>query len=472
MLNDSSVIRLDAAGLMADTLGGADHGVTQAELDGIAPAVSQGHERLATMKSEHALGFWDLPGDTQTVDRIKAATGKLAGRFENLVVFGIGGSALGMTAVAQALLHPYHNLDSRVRNGAPRLFVVDNIDPNTLAALFDVVDVRETLFVVITKSGSTAETMTEFGIAVARLRDALGSDYADHVVAVTDPEKGDLRKIAREEKFLSFDVPSNVGGRFSVLSPVGLFPAAMVGVDIHAMLAGAAQARTRMDGSALDHNAAYLYAATQYLLATKKGKPISVMMPYCDRLAKVGNWYSQLWAESLGKRVDRAGKVVNAGPTPVSALGVTDQHSQIQLYVEGPFDKVITFLAVEERATDLACEAPYRDVGAMEYLRGHTVGELFDAERQGTRVAVTAAGRPNATFLLENVSATSLGALFFVLETATALSGELYDIDAFNQPGVEAGKTAAYALMGRPGYEERLREIEAAASRESTRIVG
>ena len=196
------------------------------------------------------------------------------------------------------------------------------------------------------------------------------------------------------------------------------------------------------------------------------------MMPYCDRLAKVGDWYSQLWAESLGKRVDRAGKVVNVGPTPVSALGVTDQHSQIQLYVEGPFDKVITFLAVEERATDLACEAPYRDVGAMEYLRGHTVGELFDAERQGTRVAVTAAGRPNATFLLKNVSATSLGALFFVLETATALSGELYDIDAFNQPGVEAGKTAAYALMGRPGYEDRLREIEAEASKESTRIVG
>ena len=471
-MNDSSVIRLDVAGLMAETLGSADHGITQAELDGIAPAVAQGHERLVTMKAEHALGFWDLPGDTQTADRITAAVEKLDGHFENLVVLGIGGSALGTIATAQALLHPYHNLDPRVRNGKPRLFVMDNVDPETLAALFDVIDVRGTLFVVITKSGSTAETMSAFGIAVARLRAALGSHYKSHVVAITDPDKGDLRTIAREEKFLRFDVPPNVGGRFSVLSPVGLFPAAMVGIDIHAMLAGAADARERAADPALGRNAAYMFAATQYLLATKKGKPISVMMPYCDRLAKVGDWHSQLWAESLGKRVDRAGKVVNAGPTPVSALGATDQHSQMQLYVEGPFDKVFTFLAVEERPVDLACEVPYKNVSAMDYLHGHTIGGLLDAERQGTRVALTDAGRPNATLLLKDVSAESLGALFFVLETATALSGELYGIDAFNQPGVEAGKTAAYALMGRPGYEDRRREIEAAASREPARIIG
>ena len=465
-------VQLDYTNLTADAVGDARHGITAEELDAIAPAVAAGHEALMRMRQKGALGFYDLPDDTATADRIAGAAQDLRGKFTDVVVLGIGGSALGARAAANALLHPFHNLDADARKGGPRFFVMDNVDPETPAALFDILDAKSTLFIVITKSGSTAETMALFGIVASRLRDALGQGYTDHLIAITDAEKGDLRKLAREHKFLTFDIPANVGGRFSVLSAVGLVPSAILGVDIHAMLEGARTMRRRIGGDRIEENVSYMYAATQFVLATKKDKSISVMMPYSDRLSQVADWYGQLWAESLGKKLNRAGKVVHVGPTPVSALGATDQHSQIQLYMEGPFDKVITFLAVDKRAGDLACEVPFRDVGALDYFNGHTIGELLDAERRGTEVAVTAAARPNATILVKEICEASLGALFFMFEAATALSGELYDINAFDQPGVEAGKTAAYALMGRRRYEDRLREIETVIRGRPRMIVG
>lgn len=471
-MSTTALVRLDTTNLMADVLGSDAHGLTQEEIDSLEPLVAAGHEDCMKMRARGAVGFYDLPDGRAIADRAADVAKKMEGRFNDLVVLGIGGSSLGTIAVAGALLHPYHNLDASVRHGRPRLFVMDNIDPTTLAGLFDVIDVARTLFVVITKSGSTAETMGQFAIVAAKLRAALGDGYKDHIIAITDPEKGDLRKLAREEKLPAFDIPPNVGGRFSVLSAVGLVPSALLGIDVHAMLAGAADMHERMSTPDLSANVAYLYAATQYLLATTKGMPISVMMPYSDRLFKVADWFRQLWAESLGKAHDRAGKVVNVGPTPVNALGATDQHSQIQLYTEGPFDKVITFLAVENAARDVSYEVPYDGISAMDYFTGRTMGELLEAERRGTTVAVTAAGRPNATLWVNDVSASSLGALFFMLESATALSGELYQVDAFNQPGVEAGKTAAYALMGRPGYEHRLAEISELDARHGKRITG
>lgn len=471
-MSETGRVRLDTTNLMADVLGSDAHGLTQEEIDSLAPAVVAGHDHCMKMRADGVIGFYDLPDDRETADRIVDVATKVKHRFKNVAVLGIGGSSLGTIAAASALLHPYHNLDASVRNGHPRLFVMDNIDPTTLAGLFDVVGIAETLFVVITKSGSTAETMGQFAIVAAKLQAVLGDDYRENIIVITDPEAGDLRKLAREEKFVAFDVPPNVGGRFSVLSAVGLVPSALVGIDIHGMLAGAADMRERTSKPDLSSNVAYLYAATQYLLAATKGMPISVMMPYSDRLFKIADWFRQLWAESLGKAHDRRGKVVNVGPTPVNALGATDQHSQIQLYAEGPFDKVITFLAVADGARDVSYEVPYKDTAAIAYFEGRTMGELLEAERRGTAVAVTAAGKPNATLLVSDVSAASLGALFFMLESATALSGELYGIDAFNQPGVEAGKTAAYALMGRPGYEDRLAEITDLDSRDGKRITG
>jgi glucose-6-phosphate isomerase len=208
-------------------------------------------------------------------------------------------------------------------------------------------------------------------------------------------------------------------------------------------------------------NPALLHAGIQYLLHTKRNLPMSVTLAYSHRLRDVADWYAQLLAESLGKKFSRAKKPVHRGPTPIRAVGVTDQHSQVQLYAEGPFDKWFTFLAVEQPVTDVPIPHAYPDLEGVAYLGGRTLKELFHAEREGTRIALTEAGRPNAMLTLERVDAHAIGQLFFLLELSVAVMGEHYDVDAFDQPGVEAGKIAAYALMGRRGYEARRAEIEA-----------
>jgi glucose-6-phosphate isomerase len=202
-------------------------------------------------------------------------------------------------------------------------------------------------------------------------------------------------------------------------------------------------------------------AVLLHLFATTRDRNMVVLMPYAEALVHLADWYRQLWAESLGKRVDRAGRVVNVGQTPVTALGATDQHSQVQLYVEGPHDKVITFLEVQGFRREVRIPRKNRDLSSLGYLGGRRLGELLLAERRGTEIALMAAGRPSFTYLLPRISERVLGQLLYLFEFQTALSGELYGIDAFDQPGVEAGKVASYALMGRAGFEdeaERLRE--------------
>ena len=189
-------------------------------------------------------------------------------------------------------------------------------------------------------------------------------------------------------------------------------------------------------------------------MATRRGRNIQVMMPYADGLLHLADWYRQLWAESLGKRRDRRGRRAETGQTPVTSLGATDQHSQVQLYMEGPHDKVVTFLEVAAVGRDVKIPRRHRAWNRSGYLGGRTLGELIAAEKRGTEVALTAAGRPNLTYLLPRISAHVVGQLLYLFEFQTALSGELYGIDAFDQPGVEAGKLAAYALMGRKGYEK------------------
>jgi len=244
---------------------------------------------------------------------------------------------------------------------------------------------------------------------------------------------------------------------------VGLVSSALVGIDVQGLLVGAAAMDERCRNESFYENPAALHAAIQYLLHTEKEKPMSVTFSYSHRLRDMSDWYAQLLAESLGKKKDRSGKDVFRGPTPIRAVGVTDQHSQVQLYVEGPFDKWFTLLAVEQPDHAVAIPAAYPDLEGVAYLGGRTLKELFHAERDGTRIALTEAGRPNATITLETVDAHSIGQLIMMLELSVALMGEHYDVDAFDQPGVEAGKVASYALMGRAGFEARRAQIEKAA---------
>ena len=290
------------------------------------------------------------------------------------------------------------------------------------------------------------------------MQNLLGDDYRKNIVATTDKQSGILRQIANEEGYKTFVVPDDVGGRFSVFSAVGLVPMALVGIDIDEIMEGVKVMDLTLKNTDIRKNIAAQNALIHYLMDIQKGNYISVMMPYSSRLRYVADWYVQLWAESLGKEVDRDGNKVNIGPTPIKALGATDQHSQIQLYNEGKNDKIITFIRVGEFDTTLEIPKIFEYTG-IGYLGGNTINNLINAEADSTAVALTDFKRPNLTITLPKVNARNLAQLFYMLEVQTAIIGELYNINAFNQPGVEQAKNYTYALMGRAGYEESKEEL-------------
>jgi glucose-6-phosphate isomerase len=387
-------------------------------------------------------------------------------------VLGIGGSALGPLAVQQALNHPFYNeLPRDKRSGFPKLYVADNVDPERLVSLFQTVDPLKCLFNVISKSGSTSETMSQFMIIQALLEEKLGKEAAKkRIVCTTDASKGNLTKIAREEGYKYYIVPDGVGGRFSQLCPVGLLPAAFCGIDITGLLEGAAQMDAMCAAPGLHKNPAYMFAAL-HMIALQKGKNITVVMPYADSLKFISDWFAQLWGESLGKHFDLDGNVVNVGQTPVKALGVTDQHSQVQLYAEGPFDKIIVFVGVDEYRETITIPKSYADLPSLGFLGGITHNELIKNEQLATEYALTKANRMNMTITLPRVTPQTLGQLLYFFEVATAYAGYLLNIDPFDQPGVEEGKNATYALFGRPGYEAKKAEMQNAPQKDSSLIM-
>jgi len=460
-------LRYDFNNLMADRVG--DHGITDAELKNLAPKIQAAWEAV----EKNPPGFRKLPYNTRLADEVDVLASEIAERCENFVVVGIGGSALGNIALHSALNHPCYNEQLRPPRRGPRLFVPDNVDPDRINGLLDVLDLDDTVFNVITKSGGTAETMSEFLVFRDALARKVGEDrLTEHIVITTDPEKGELRQIVQKFGYPSLPIPPDVGGRWSVLSAVGLLSAAVTGIDIHKLLQGAAEMDKLCKRSdKLWENPALTGAALHYLMDKAKGKNIQVMMPYSHALRDVADWFRQLWAESLGKRLDRAGKVVHCGQTPEKAVGATDQHSVMQLYIEGPFDKVVTFLTVDEFAT--RCEIPHAfpEFEAVKYLGGHTLNELLNAEGKATELALTQTGKPNCAIRLKKVDERTVGALLYLLEMQTAYAGELYNINAFDQPGVELGKINTYALMGRKGFEAKRKEVEQAATSDPRFVV-
>jgi glucose-6-phosphate isomerase len=440
-------LRLDYTNLMDAAVAG---GVTDAELAAAADDFRAAHEAVKDDHEAGRLGFIDLPVHHRCRDQVNDYAARARGRFRDVVVLGIGGSALGPIALRTALRPPgWNDLSEGERGGLPRLHVLDNVDPITIAALLARLDLKRTLFVVTSKSGGTAETMAQYLVVRDRLERTVGGAVADHLVFVTDPERGALRALARAEGIAALDVPANVGGRFSVLSPVGLLPAALIGIDTAGLLSGAAEMARRCATATLSENPAGSYAVLQWLSHTAHGRGTHVFMPYADALRDFAAWFVQLWAESLGKiRPDGA----SVGPTPVAALGATDQHSQVQLFMEGPADKTVTFLAVDDRGDDVAIPAG-ATASDLAYLGGHTLGELLAVEQKATAGALARRGRPNMTLHLERVDAHHVGGLIMLLELATAYAGQLYGVNAFDQPGVELGKQFAYAMLGRPGSE-------------------
>ncbi len=450
-------IKYDYTSVMASAVG-SEHGLTEAELSEALESYSGVPRKLEELRASGGADYMNLPYDGALTESISGLVDAKRGRFENFIVVGIGGSSLGSRAVFEALSHPYHNLLPAKERGGPRMFFPDNVDPELLAGLTDTLDPAKTVINVITKSGSTAETMSNFLVLAHWLMCGPDASPADHIVATTDPEKGALRKMAREEGFQTFPVPPGVGGRFSVLSAVGLVSSAFAGIDVNRLLTGAAAMDKRIRESKPATNPALVAAIIHTQLDRKKGKRMAVFMPYAQCLRATADWFRQLWAESLGKRLSTTGDVVNTGQTPIAALGTTDQHSQIQLYAQGPNDKLITFVEVKKFRSEVRMHELYES-DATSYLWGRSLGELMLDELAGTRIALTDAKRPNATIIMPVVNEETLGQLLFMLQVQTSYAGMIYGVNPYDQPGVEAGKVAAYALMGRAGFEEKLAQI-------------
>ncbi len=441
---------------------------------GISEKMISAHKKLA--KNAHAyvngnrgkdelfMGWTELPYNQSEVVADILATAKLIRRsFDAFVVLGIGGSALGPSMAFNALCHLHYNDLPKSKRKGPKFYVEDNVDPVRMKELLDVIDVERTCFNVISKSGATSETMAQY-LIISDLLTKAGVNIRENVIFTTDAKRGNLVKISKELGGVkSYVLSDGVGGRFSELSPVGLLPAAVCGIDIKALLKGAAFMDKLCKSSDVYKNPALMAATLQYI-AIESGKNIGVLMPYSDNLRYVSDWYAQLWAESLGKNVTLDGKPCHVGQTPVKALGVTDQHSQVQLYTEGPFDKVITFLSVgsykEKTPIPHGCE----NIPDVAFLGGHTMEELIQAENKATAYALTKAGRLNYTINLPEVNEFTLGQLLFFFELQTAYAGAMFNIDTYNQPGVEAGKKATFALLGKPGYELQRRDLDKATS--------
>lgn len=461
-----STLSIRYANCFSDRIG--QHGLDPRSLDQAAAYLASLTERLSQTRGTGWERWRELPFDpmrSEHVTAVKRLVKKLKPGTENLIVLGIGGSALGNIALQAALNPVTYNFMTPKRRGGPRIFVLDNVDPLLVAEVFEEVRRRDrnfekTIVNVVSKSGETAETAAQFIVARSILKAALGKAYRKHIVAVTDPAKGTMRSICDAEGYATLPVPDGVGGRFSVLSPVGLFSAAMCGIDIDSLLYGAAAMDKRCSDMDPRKNPA---AVVAFLLIefARRGKSNHVMMPYCNALYSMADWYRQLWAESLGKRVDREGREVFAGATPIKALGTTDQHSQVQLYREGPNDKVFMFLEVENFARDVQIPADL-DVDNLRYLQGSSFAALLAAEKRATEFAFVESQRPNLTISFPQLDAYHIGQFIQLWEVITAYAGLMLNIDAYDQPAVETGKVATFGLMGRAGYEAWKSKVETA----------
>ncbi len=450
----SHTLTLDLTGLTAAVLG--DQGPDDAAIAALAPAARAARAQILARRDKGELGFWDLPDDRTVARACLDAARELPPEVDTMVVLGIGGSSLGPRALYSALARPLDVLRPRAPGMPRRLLFPDNADPVTMRAILEVCDPARTVWNVVTKSGGTAETAAQLLVVTEHLRAALGDRAARHIIATTDPSAGALRPTAAARGWRTFDIPPNVGGRFSVLTAVGLLPAAVAGLDVVGLLDGARAMRDRCLGDDPASNPALLLASLLHHHHQAHGRPMVVLMAYVDALYDTADWFRQLWAESLGKERSTDGRVVETGPTPIAARGATDQHSQLQLYVEGPRDKVVLMLTAKQRDTEVVIPGGELAQSRSEfsYLAGRGMGTLLDAELRGTIGSLARRRRPVGTVELARVDAPSLGALIMLLEAATAYAGPLYGVDPFDQPGVEEAKRLAYAALGRSGYEQ------------------
>lgn len=453
------------------------HGVTDAELIKISAKVNKAHTHFRNLVADShnrvslGLEWTQLPIQShKAVKEIQKLADEIK-KYENVIFLGIGGSYLGLKAAQDALCAPYYNEFASLRKTRPKIyFEGNNLDPDTLNVLLKNLNPKKTFVIVISKSGETSETKAAFTVVEAWLKKRIGKHYGRQIIAITDSVSGALRKkvdLEQQKDCLSFRnlaLLKGVGGRFSEFN-IGLLHLAIAGIDIQELLNGARQMAHRCAQPGLFRNPAYMYAALHTLLYKNKGKSIGIIMPFSETLKSTADWYAQLLAESLGKKYARKidiqadgteiwlrdkQRIVNAGRTPVACRGTNDLHSIHQNNVEGKNDKVITFIKVEDFKRDIKIN------GRNDILSGKSFSELIKLAQEATEWALARENRPSCTIIMPQVSPFYWGGLLFFFEIATAFEGELLNINAFDQPGVEGYKNYMYYKLRKPGIAQTI----------------
>jgi len=468
-------IRFDFNNMMSFNIG-REHGVTEAELARFWKTRAKCHKHFRSLAEspENRVGLnleWlVLPyQDKKAIEHIQRLGDEISAKYENVLSLGIGGSYLGLKAAQEALAAPYYNEFASLRRQRPKIyFEGNNLDPAPLKALLKNLDAKKTCCIVISKSGETTETKAVFQVVEQWLKENIGPAYGHQVVAITDPKSGSLRKKVQEEQekdamsFRSLPLLAGVGGRYSEFN-MGLLHLAIVGVDIQDVFAGAQAMAKRCSTGDLFKNPAYLYAVLQYLAYKEKKKPIAILMPFTESLTSTADWYCQLLAESLGKKYERKIKssaggietwsldlrhLVHAGRTPVATRGTTDLHSIQQNNVEGENDKTITMIRIDSFKEDLLVPASGGILAQKSFC------ELLTLAQEATEWALVRNNRPNCTIAMSEITPWTWGGLIYFFEMATAFEGELLNVNAFDQPGVESYKNYMYFKLGKPGLPE------------------
>jgi glucose-6-phosphate isomerase len=390
---------------------------------------------LAAARDDNSLPLLRLPAAVDDLAELQSVADRFRAEFDDVVVLGTGGSSLGGQTICALADRGFGPLP-----GAPRIWFMDNVDPDTFEVLQASLDLGRTGFLVISKSGSTAETLTQLLICMEAVSQRSSKDLGHHFTAVTEPGDNVLRRLAARHAMPTLDHDPGVGGRYSALSLVGLLPTMMAGLDGGAVRRGAGRVLDQaLSGSSPQDMPPAVGAAISVGLLRQRGVATTVLMPYVDRLAHFGLWYRQLWAESLGKD--------GTGTTPIRAVGTVDQHSQLQLYLAGPADKMFTVVMLDCAGSGATVDAKLAGDEALGYLRGRTMGDLMDAEQRATAETLARNGRPTRVIRLARLDEAVMGELMMHYMLETIIAAHLLGVDPFDQPAVEEGKVLTRSYL-------------------------
>ncbi len=427
---------IDHAACFASAVGkgGLDDATFERSLGTLAPAVAG----LAQQRDDGSLPLLQVPDQSDDLGPLRDVAGTLMETCSHVVVLGTGGSSLGgqtLNALVDRGFGP--------PAGRPQLIFLDNVDPDSFSALFTSVDLSRLGVIAISKSGGTAETLCQFAILLhALLREIDEARLAARVAVITEPKESPLKALAERFRLPTLDHDTGVGGRFSVLTNVGLLPACLAGLDLEALRGGAARVlEDTLSATTAAGAGPAVGAAVSIGLQRANGVTQTILMPYLDRLAHFGLWYRQLWAESLGKD--------GQGTTPIRAMGTVDQHSQLQLYLAGPWDKMFSVLRMDTKSEGRRVDPELLDDPRLDYLAGRRMGDLLDAEARATADTLIRNGRPTRQILIETLDEDTLGGLFMHFMLETILAAHLLEVNPFDQPAVEEGKVLAREYLER-----------------------